>query len=121
MVFKLNYKKFDMLFVGDIEEKAENKILEKYKNEEKRLKADVLKIAHHGSKTSSTEEFIKKVLPKNAIIGVGKNNLFGHPSMEVIERLKEFGIKIYRTDECGEITITVKNRGEILVVKKCIR
>lgn len=121
MVFKLNYKKFDMLFVGDIEEKAENKILEKYKNEEKRLKADVLKIAHHGSKTSSTEEFIKKVLPKNAIIGVGKNNLFGHPSMEVIERLKEFGIKIYRTDECGEITITVNNRGEILVVKKCIR
>ena len=61
------------------------------------------------------------MLPKNAIIGVGKNNLFGHPSMEVIERLKEFGIKIYRTDECGEITITVKNRGEILVVKKCIR
>ena len=61
------------------------------------------------------------MLPKTASIGVGKNNLFGHPSMEVIERLKEFGIKIYRTDECGEITITVNNRGEILVVKKCIR
>ena len=106
------------LFTGDIEKAAEQKYIETYGDE---LDVDVLKIAHHGSKTSSTEEFIKKVLPKNAIIGVGKNNLFGHPSMEVIERLKEFGIKIYRTDECGEITITVKNRGEILVVKKCIR
>ena len=119
LVCKLNYKKFSMLFTGDIEEIAEKSILQRYSKKE--LNSIVLKIAHHGSKTSSTEEFIKKVLPKNAIIGVGKNNLFGHPSMEVIERLKEFGIKIYRTDECGEITITVNNRGEILVVKKCIR
>lgn len=77
-----------MLFTGDIEETAEEKIIEKYKNNIKILNSVILKVSHHGSKTSSTEEFINAVNPKIGLIGVGKNNKFGHPNNEVIERLK---------------------------------
>ena len=87
IVCKLNYKNFSMIFTGDIEEIAEKKILEKYKNKSNLLKADVLKVAHHGSKTSSTEEFVEAVKPKIALIGVGENNNFGHPNDNVLERL----------------------------------
>ena len=87
IVCKLNYKNFSMIFTGDIEEIAEKKILEKYKNKPNLLKADTLKVAHHGSKTSSTEEFVEAVKPKIALIGVGENNNFGHPNDNVLERL----------------------------------
>ena len=102
LVFKLKYKGFSVLFTGDIEEKAEKKILEKYSKE---LQSTILKIAHHGSKTSTTSEFLKAVNPQYALIGVGKNNKFGHPSEITINKLKEMNIQIYRTDEFGEITI----------------
>lgn len=87
LVFKLEYKKFEMLFTGDIEEVAEKQLLKMYSNGE--LKADVLKVAHHGSKTSSTEKFIKTVKPRIALIGVGDNNKFGHPNEAILNRLKE--------------------------------
>ena len=93
IVCKLNYKNFSMIFTGDIEEIAEKKILEKYKNKPNLLKADVLKVAHHGSKTSSTEEFIDAVKPKNALIGVGENNTFGHPNEDVLKRLTKIRYK----------------------------
>lgn len=70
-----------------------------------KLKSDILKVAHHGSKTSSNEKFIKAVCPKIALIGVGKDNKFGHPNKTVIQRLKNINCKIYRTDECGEIEL----------------
>ena len=114
MVMKMEYKQFSMLFTGDIEKIAEKKILEEYDNKEKILKANILKVAHHGSKTSSTEEFIKLVDPKIAIIGVGKNNMFKHPSEEVIKRLEKDKIKIYRTDESGEISFFVDRKGRII-------
>ena len=87
MVMKLQYKDFSMLFTGDIEEVAEKKMLNTYENDLDILKATVLKVAHHGSKSSSTEEFLKAVNSKVAIIGVGENNMFGHPSNAVLERL----------------------------------
>ena len=90
MVMKLQYKEFSMLFTGDIEEVAEKKILDTYNNDLDILKATVLKVAHHGSKSSSTEEFLKAVNSKVAIIGVGENNMFGHPSDVVLERLQSF-------------------------------
>ena len=114
MVMKMEYKKFSMLFTGDIEKIAEKKILEEYDNKEKNLKANILKVAHHGSKTSSKKEFIKLVDPKIAIIGVGKNNMFKHPSEEVIKRLEKDKIKIYRTDESGEISFFVDRKGRII-------
>ena len=89
IVAKLNYKTFSMLLTGDIEEVAEKQILEEYKNTNI-LQATVLKVAHHGSKTSSTQAFIEKVKPKIALIGVGENNTFGHPNNGVIERLDSF-------------------------------
>ena len=83
---KLSYYKFSMLFTGDIEQIAEQEILSKYDKE--LLKSTVLKVAHHGSKTSSTEAFLEAVRPKIGLIGVGEKNTFGHPNQEVIKRLQ---------------------------------
>ena len=83
---KLLYKNFSILFTGDIEEIAEKQILEEYKNSNI-LKSEIVKVAHHGSKTSSMQSFLEKVKPKIALIGVGKDNTFGHPNDEVLERL----------------------------------
>ena len=114
LVCKLKYKNFSMLFTGDIEEIAEKAILAKYSKNKNILKADVLKVAHHGSKTSSTIDFLKAVNPNYAVIGVGKDNNFGHPSDITIQNLKDMGVKIYRTDEIGEIEIKGITKNKIL-------
>ena len=121
LVFKLVYKDFSIMFTGDIEEEAEKAILEQYSNNINKLQANILKIAHHGSKTSTTENFLKTISPKIALIGVGKNNNFGHPNEQVIERLKENGVKVYRTDTDGEISIVVNRNGEIVNIQKFIK
>ena len=105
-----------MLFTGDIEKVAEEKILKEINPVI--LKSDILKVAHHGSKTSTTQEFLDNIEPQIALIGVGKDNNFGHPSGEVIERLKSKDIKIYRTDEKGEILIEVNKGGKITIDNK---
>lgn len=115
LICKLNYNNFSMLFTGDIEKVAEEKILNNIDND--LLNVDILKVAHHGSKTSSTEEFIKAVKPRIALIGVGKNNKFGHPNEDVLNRLSNYGTKIYRTDENGEISIMIDRKGVISVEK----
>ena len=114
IVMKLNYNNFSMMFTGDIEKKAEEEIIETYKNS-KILESDILKVAHHGSKTSTTDEFLSRVKPKIALIGVGKDNMFNHPSNTTIEKLENMGIKIYRTDLNGEISICVNNNGEVSI------
>ena len=78
------------------------KILKIYKDE---LKSDILKVAHHGSKTSTSKDFLEAVSPQIALIGVGENNKFGHPNNVVLDRLKDIDCKIYRTDKDGEITL----------------
>lgn len=105
IVAKINYNKVSILFTGDIEEKAEKEILLKYKINENILKANILKVAHHGSKSSSSKEFLERVSPDIAIIGVGKNNKFGHPNKEVINNILKYKTEIYRTDKDGEIKI----------------
>ena len=117
MVCKLIYKNFSMLFTGDIEEIAEKAILEKY-TDNNILEANVLKVAHHGSKTSSTIDFLKTVSPKISLIGVGEDNSFGHPSKSTINNLNALNCKIYRTDKNGEITIT--SNGENIKIEKFI-
>lgn len=107
LVCKLIYKNFSMLFTGDIEEIAEKAILSKYVNKTELLNADILKVAHHGSKTSSIKEFINTVSPKYAVIGVGKDNKFGHPSENTLKTLENRQVKIYRTDISGEIMIII--------------
>lgn len=116
LVCKMMYKNFSCIFTGDIEKVAEEAILQEYENTNK-LKATVLKVAHHGSKSSSIEDFLNTVKPKIALIGVGKNNTFGHPNEGVLKRIEEEGCKIYRTDENGEITIRVNKKGKMWINK----
>lgn len=88
LVMKLSYNNFSILFTGDIEQIAEEEIIKTY-IETSKLKTDIIKIAHHGSKTSTIQEFLNLAKPQIALIGVGENNNFGHPNNEVIKRLKD--------------------------------
>lgn len=117
IVAKICYKNFNILFTGDIEQIAEEEILKTHSREE--LQSTIIKIAHHGSKTSSTMDFLKTVQPKLALIGVGENNKFGHPSTEVLKRLEEINCNVYRTDESGEIII--KSNGKNFKVYRFIQ
>lgn len=87
IVCALNYKNVSVLFTGDIEKIAEEKIVKKYGGTDK-LNSTILKVAHHGSKSSSIQPFLEMVQPKIALIGVGEKNRFGHPNSNVIERLE---------------------------------
>ena len=98
LVFKLNCNNKSILFTGDIEELAENAILSSYNNNVNILKSDIIKVPHHGSKSSSIYDFINMVNPKIALIGVGEENKFGHPNAEVLRRYEKIGSIIYRTD-----------------------
>jgi competence protein ComEC len=90
------------LFAGDLEETGEQMLLQEYPE----LPVDVLKVGHHGSKSSTTPQLLDAYHPKVAIISVGKTNRFGHPHQEVLDRLKERNIKVFRTDTDGAITYT---------------
>ena len=91
------------MFMGDAGIDKEKDILEKYNLSD----IDVLKVGHHGSKTSSSKYFINKTEPKYAIISVGKNNRYGHPKESVLNNL--VNTKIYRTDEDGSVMFKIKN------------
>ena len=94
---------YKFMFMGDASVTTEKEILEKYNL----LDVDVLKVGHHGSKTSSSKDFISEINPKYSIISVGKNNRYGHPNNEVLDNLEDS--KIYRTDEDGSIMFKIKN------------
>ncbi|SER79992.1 competence protein ComEC [Salisediminibacterium halotolerans] len=93
------------LFTGDIEEEIEQRLVE----DDEPLKADVLKVGHHGSLSSTTEPFLTAVDPSAALIPVGEGNRYGHPSEEVLNRLTDADVDIYRTDTDGAVTVTVKD------------
>ena len=82
------------------------------------LRANILKVGHHGSKTSSTSEFINIVKPQIAVIGVGKNNKFGHPSDVILKRLNNLNCNIFRTDLNGEISIEIDKKGKYKIKKQ---
>ena len=100
-----NVCSYDFLFTGDISKEIELQIYE-YVYE---LNVDVLKVAHHGSYTSTCDTFVEFINPKYAVISVGENNFYGHPSSEVLDTLKKYGVCIYRTDKDG----TIKIKGKI--------
>lgn len=100
IVLKLTYGNTSMLFMGDAEKEVETII------EKKDISADVLKVGHHGSNTSSSKTFLEKVNPSYAIISVGTGNSYGHPSNTTIQNLENQNIQIYRTDENGTIIMT---------------
>lgn len=99
LVLLLRYYNYKILFTGDIEAVIENNIIKDYD-----IDINILKVAHHGSKTSSTLEFIQEMNPKFAVISVGKNT-YGHPDKAILERYKKEGVKIFRTDEDGMIGV----------------
>jgi len=99
IVSKLSFGRNSFLLTGDIYQSKERKMIEKGFS----LDSEVLKIAHHGSKTSTCKEFLEAVSPKIAVISVGERNPYRHPSWQVLTRLTEFGTQILRTDEKGDI------------------
>ena len=110
-----------ILLTGDIEQIAEERLIEKYKNTNI-LKADILKVAHHGSKSSSIKPFLELVNPTIALIGVGENNNFGHPNEGVLQRLESLNTIIFRTDKNGEINLKIeKNRKAQVKTKLLIK
>lgn len=115
LIFRVHQNGITALITGDITEEGERALLDKYRGTGK-LGADILKIAHHGSKYSSCEEFLDEVKPKVAVISVGKNN-YGHPSNHVIEKLRKKGIMVYRTDIFGAIGI-INRKGKVTVCTK---
>ena len=102
-VIRLQYGNNVFLFTGDAEELAEGEILNAYSKNA--LKADVLKVGHHGSNTASSADFISAVLPKYAVIEVGEDNSYNHPHAEAVDTLNSVGAEILRTDLNGNITI----------------
>lgn len=102
LVLSFNYDEYEILLTGDIEKEAELSILDKIPAD-----IDLLKVAHHGSHTSTTAEFLQASRPKNSIISLGRNNQFNHPSDGVIDRLNEIASRVYRTDEMGLVKVQI--------------
>lgn len=113
LVIKMVYGKYSYLFTGDIYSSNEKELIKKYN-----VKSTVLQIPHHGSYTSSSEQFLKKVGAKYAVISCGKNNPYHHPRPEAMKRIKKYisNKNLYRTDQDG--TILFINDGKKLIVKK---
>lgn len=109
VVVRLSFGKNSFLFTGDAEKKAENDMLKSGAN----LKADVLKVGHHGSKSSSSKDFLKAVNPQYAVISVGDNS-YGLPKKAVIKRMEKLGAEVYRTDRYG--TVVFYSDGERLTI-----
>jgi competence protein ComEC len=104
VVLRLDHGNFSMLFTGDAEAETEARLLGQ--GDRSRLRAKVLKVAHHGSLAASSAEFLRAVRPDVATISAGATNCYGHPSPEALRRLRESGARVYRTDLHGQIRIT---------------
>ncbi|MFH0888465.1 MAG: ComEC/Rec2 family competence protein [Planctomycetota bacterium] len=110
IVIHLEFGKTSFLFMGDALEESENEILKSGFD----IKSDVLKVGHHGSKTSTGTSFLRKVHPSYAVIPVGKNNIYGHPKQITLKRLEDDRVQVFRTDESG--TILIESDGKDLKV-----
>lgn len=108
IVARLDYGSFSMLLAGDAEDQTEHRLLTK----ELELQANVLKVGHHGSKYATSADFLNRVKPEIAIVSCGAWNRYGHPSQQVLDRLRAANpnVKLYRTDLQGEITITTRGK-----------
>lgn len=113
-VLALTSGNFSVMLTGDVEGEGEHKLTQLLQKEEKEGRTTVLKVAHHGSKYSTGEEFLETVSPDIALISVGENNSYGHPHEELLERLTEAGCHIYQTKESGAITIRYR-KGKVIV------
>ncbi|MSU60299.1 MAG: MBL fold metallo-hydrolase [Candidatus Staskawiczbacteria bacterium] len=112
IVSRLDFGKNSFLFTADIGAPTEKALIENGVD----LNVDVLKVGHHGSRFSTSEEFLEVVSPELAVISVGKDNTYGHPTAEVLQRLGKFGINALRTDQYGDIEIL--SDGNTIYIKK---
>jgi competence protein ComEC len=108
LVLRLRYKDRALMLPGDAEKEAEREMLSE--NAEDELQAEVLKIGHHGSKNSTTAEFLAAVKPRVAVISVGEDNPYGHPNAELLERLANAGVRVLRTDRDGAVHILMGSK-----------
>ncbi len=106
VVARLDYGDFSMMLPGDAEQQTEHQMLTKDVN----LQTDILKVSHHGSKYATAADFLERVKPAVAIVSCGEWNRYGHPAQVVLDLLKTAGVKLYRTDLQGEITITTRGK-----------
>jgi competence protein ComEC len=109
LVLRLQYQERGILLPGDAEKEAEREMLSENGRDE--LRAEVLKIGHHGSRNSTSSEFLAAVKPRLAIISVGEDNPYGHPNAELLERLANGGVRVLRTDRDGAVHILMDGRG----------
>lgn len=107
IVLKITYGDVSFLLTGDAETEAEKHMVEKWQED---LKADVIKVGHHGSKNSSSNEFLQAVQPKYAVISVGQGNKYGHPADDTLLKLKGMNARIYRTDYSGDIVFSTNGK-----------
>lgn len=105
LVVRLTNGEDKILFMGDAEEGTETEILPQM------VEVDLLKVGHHGSHSSTSSAFLEKVNPKYAVITVGKDNKYGHPHVETVDKLKQAAIEVHRTDECGDIIFLSTGKG----------
>src|SRR5262245_31188364 len=118
VVLRLSYGNFSMLFTGDAETETEDLMMQSGVP----LRAQVLKVGHHGSRYATSARFLEAVAPEAAIISVGAGNRYGHPAQQTLDRLRKAGVKVYRTDLNGEIAIvTDGNTFEIHPARQSIQ
>ena len=114
IVLKITYGNTSFLFTGDAESDEEEEIL----NSGADLKSTVLKVGHHGSRTSTSYPFLREVMPQYAVISVEKGNSYGHPNEDTLSKLSDAGVEVYRTDESGDIVMTSDGNSINIVTAK---
>lgn len=105
-ILKFTYGDTAFLFTGDAESRYEREMIANGRD----LDADVLKVSHHGSNDATCDDFLKAVTPEYAVIPVGRDNSYGHPSKKTVSRLERAGAKVYRTDELGDVVVTTDGK-----------
>ncbi|SFE30425.1 Metal-dependent hydrolase, beta-lactamase superfamily II [Lentibacillus persicus] len=113
IVLKLTFGKIDFLLMSDVKKKQEKELIEKHN-----LNSEIVKVAHHGSRTSTSLDFLKKVSPNAAILTYGKKNRFGHPVDRVMKNLQKVGTAIYPTAAFGDITVRTDGKGFVIYHEK---
>ena len=116
VVARLSYGNISIMLTGDSTIKTEKIILSE--NREAQLKSDILKVGHHGSRTSTSASFAQAVAPTYALISDGKNNKYGHPHKETLDTLTQFGARIFRTDLLGTVIMKSDGKKETFVFNR---
>lgn len=117
LILLITYGETEFLFTGDMEHNMESDICDRY-GDDRIWSIDLLKVAHHGSDTSTSIRFLRMLMPEYAVISVGEDNRYGHPTEQTLSRLEQADVTYYRTDECGDITVTSDGRQLFFAMEK---